>query len=172
MTVAARAAERVRRRREAACPTRPSTPTRRRAKRLGRRFAELAPIVATATELERTRADLEAARELAGEDAGFADEADELRAQVETLEDRLRQQLLPKDPNDGKDVILEVKAGEGGDESALFAGDLLRMYTALRRAAGLDRRGARRRADRPRRHQVGHARRPRPQGRARASGRG
>ena len=99
------------------------------AKRLGRRFAELAPIVATANELEQTRADLEAARELAGEDAGFADEADELSAQVETLEARLREQLVPKDPNDGKDVILEVKAGEGGDESALFAGDLLRMYT-------------------------------------------
>src|SRR6185437_4291874 len=41
---------------------------------------------------------------------------------------RLRERLLPRDPNDAKDVILEVKAGEGGDESALFAGDLLRMY--------------------------------------------
>jgi peptide chain release factor 1 len=99
------------------------------ARRLGRRFAELAPIVATAGELESTRADLEAARELAGEDAGFATEADELSAQVEQLEDRLRELLLPRDPNEGKDVILEVKAGEGGDESALFAGDLLRMYT-------------------------------------------
>jgi peptide chain release factor 1 len=99
------------------------------ARRLGRRFAELAPIVATAGELESTRADLEAARELAGEDAGFATEADELSAQVEQLEDRLRELLLPRDPNEGKDVILEVKAGEGGDESALFARDLLRMYT-------------------------------------------
>ena len=44
------------------------------------------------------------------------------------LEDRLRELLLPRDPNDDKDVILEVKAGEGGEESALFAGDLLRMY--------------------------------------------
>ena len=44
------------------------------------------------------------------------------------LEDRLRELLIPKDPNDVKDVILEIKAGEGGDESALFAGDLLRMY--------------------------------------------
>jgi peptide chain release factor 1 len=99
------------------------------AKRLGRRFAELAPIVAAATELENTRADLEAARELAGEDAGFATEADDLAAQVERLEDSLRKLLVPRDPHDGKDVILEVKAGEGGDESALFAGDLLRMYT-------------------------------------------
>ena len=44
------------------------------------------------------------------------------------LEDRLRKLLAPRDPNDGKDIILEVKAGEGGEESALFAGDLLRMY--------------------------------------------
>ena len=49
-------------------------------------------------------------------------------ARIAELEARLRELLLPKDPNDGKDVILEVKAGEGGDESALFAGDLLRMY--------------------------------------------
>ena len=99
------------------------------AKRLGRRFAELAPIVATATELEQTRADLEAARELAGEDAGVRRRGGRAARRGSTLEARLRQQLLPKDPNDGKDVILEVKAGEGGDESALFAGDLLRMYT-------------------------------------------
>ena len=49
-------------------------------------------------------------------------------ARIGELEARLRELLLPKDPNDSKDVILEVKAGEGGDESALFAGDLLRMY--------------------------------------------
>jgi peptide chain release factor 1 len=47
---------------------------------------------------------------------------------VPELEDRLRELLLPKDPDDDKDVILEIKAGEGGAESALFAGDLLRMY--------------------------------------------
>ena len=51
-----------------------------------------------------------------------------LEAQVEELTGRLREQLLPKDPDDDKDVILEIKAGEGGAESALFAGDLLRMY--------------------------------------------
>jgi peptide chain release factor 1 len=51
-----------------------------------------------------------------------------LTARIAELEARLREQLLPKDPNDSKDVILEVKAGEGGEESALFAGDLLRMY--------------------------------------------
>jgi peptide chain release factor 1 len=99
-----------------------------RARSLGRRFAELAPIVAAADELDALRGDLAAAEELAGEDDSFAQEAITLAAQVEEAEIRLQQRLVPRDPNDSKDVILEVKAGEGGDESALFAGDLLRMY--------------------------------------------
>src|SRR4051794_29325956 len=99
-----------------------------RARNLGRRFAELAPVVSAAGDLEAARADLEAARELGAEDASFAAEADALVVRIEELEARLRHLLLPKDPNDSKDVILEVKAGEGGEESALFAGDLLRMY--------------------------------------------
>jgi peptide chain release factor 1 len=99
-----------------------------RARTLGRRFAELAPVAATAGELDSARDDLATARELAGEDASFAAEAETLAARVEELEGRLRHLLLPKDPNDSKDVILEIKAGEGGEESALFAGDLLRMY--------------------------------------------
>jgi len=99
-----------------------------RARTLGRRFAELAPIVATAHELEAARNDLEAARELATEDASFAAEAETLTGRIEELEARLRHLLLPNDPNDTKDFILEIKAGEGGEESALFAGDLLRMY--------------------------------------------
>jgi peptide chain release factor 1 len=100
-----------------------------KARTLGRRFAQLAPVHATAVELDTARDDLAAARELAAEDSSFAGEASELEARIASLEDRLRELLLPKDPNDDKDVILEVKAGEGGDESALFAGDLLRMYT-------------------------------------------
>jgi peptide chain release factor 1 len=99
-----------------------------RARILGRRFAELSPVVATARDLDAARADLETARELAGEDASFAAEAESLAERVGVLEQRLRELLLPRDPNDGKDVILEIKAGEGGEESALFAGDLLRMY--------------------------------------------
>jgi peptide chain release factor 1 len=67
-------------------------------------------------------------RELAGEDPGFAAEADELAERIPLIEERLAELLAPRDPNDSKDVILEVKAGEGGEESALFAGDLLRMY--------------------------------------------
>ncbi|MGH8961241.1 MAG: peptide chain release factor 1 [Jatrophihabitantaceae bacterium] len=99
-----------------------------RARTLGRRFAELAPIVAASRELDAVHGDLSAAQELATEDASFAAEAAKLTTRIAELEARLRELLLPRDPNDGKDVILEVKAGEGGDESALFAGDLLRMY--------------------------------------------
>jgi peptide chain release factor 1 len=98
------------------------------ARKTGRRFAELTPIAKTAGELEQTREDLEAARELAAEDPAFGSEADELEARIPVLEERLAELLAPRDPNDAKDVILEIKAGEGGEESALFAGDLLRMY--------------------------------------------
>jgi peptide chain release factor 1 len=98
------------------------------ARTLGRRFARLSPLKTTADALDAARADLAAALELGEDDASFAAEAVQLEAQVGALQDRLRELLLPKDPNDGKDVILEIKAGEGGDESALFAGDLLRMY--------------------------------------------
>src|SRR5215831_7185243 len=98
------------------------------ARRVGRRFAELSGIHKTSAELEATRADLIAARELAADDPGFAAEAEQIAARIPVLEERLAELLAPRDPNDGKDVILEVKAGEGGEESALFAGDLLRMY--------------------------------------------
>jgi peptide chain release factor 1 len=93
-----------------------------RARSLGRRFAELAPIVAAADQLDALRGDLAAARELSAEDESFVAEADSLAEQVDAAQQRLHERLLPRDPNDSKDVILEVKAGEGGDESALFAG--------------------------------------------------
>jgi peptide chain release factor 1 len=99
-----------------------------RARRMARRYAQLAPLVETARALDESRDDLSAARELAAEDASFAVEATALERRIGELSVRLREQLLPKDPDDDKDVILEIKAGEGGAESALFAGDLLRMY--------------------------------------------
>ena len=99
-----------------------------RARKLGRRYAELTPIVRTLRELETARDDLAAARELAGEDESFAEEAAALAEKVPALEDKLTELLLPRDPHDGDDLIMEIKSGEGGDESALFAGDLLRMY--------------------------------------------
>jgi peptide chain release factor 1 len=98
------------------------------ARRVGRRFAELTPLHKAAGELEQARADLVAARELADEDASFATEVESLAAALPALEERLAELLIPRDPHDAKDVILEIKAGEGGEESALFAGDLLRMY--------------------------------------------
>ncbi|MBE1484804.1 peptide chain release factor 1 [Plantactinospora soyae] len=98
------------------------------ARRVGRRFAELTPLHKAAGELEQARADLTAARELAAEDPSFATEAESLATVLPALEARLAELLIPRDPHDAKDVILEIKAGEGGEESALFAGDLLRMY--------------------------------------------
>ncbi|MEO3923686.1 peptide chain release factor 1 [Micromonosporaceae bacterium B7E4] len=98
------------------------------ARRVGRRFAELTPLHKAAGELEQARADLAAARELAAEEPSFAVEAELLAAELPALEARLAELLIPRDPHDAKDVILEIKAGEGGEESALFAGDLLRMY--------------------------------------------
>jgi peptide chain release factor 1 len=99
------------------------------ARRVGRRYAELVPLHKAAGELEQARADLAAARELAAEDASFAAEAESIAAGLPALEERLAELLIPRDPHDAKDVIVEIKAGEGGEESALFAGDLLRMYT-------------------------------------------
>ncbi len=99
-----------------------------RARTLGRRYAELGPIVAAYQRWRTLGDDADAARELTAEDSAFADEASRLDAERETVAARLTELLLPRDPDDDRDVILEVKAGEGGDESALFAGDLLRMY--------------------------------------------
>jgi len=98
------------------------------ARRLGRRFAELSPLVSTYTQWLAVGEDLNTAVELSGEDPTFVVEAAELTARREQLAEELTHLLVPRDPDDDRDVILEVKAGEGGDESALFAGDLLRMY--------------------------------------------
>ncbi|HZM77355.1 MAG TPA: peptide chain release factor 1 [Candidatus Limnocylindrales bacterium] len=98
------------------------------ARKVGRRFAELTPIHKTAGELASLREDIEAAKELAAADPEFAVEAQALQDKLPALEEKLAELLAPRDPNDSKDVILEIKSGEGGEESALFAGDLLRMY--------------------------------------------
>ncbi len=95
-----------------------------RARELGRRYAELGPIVAAVNERDSLRGDLAAAKELEMED-----EVPGIEAQLAVLEARIVSLMIPKDPADAKDVILEVKGGEGGDEAALFAGDLVRMYT-------------------------------------------
>ncbi|MFD5387796.1 peptide chain release factor 1 [Streptomyces sp. NPDC127074] len=100
----------------------------REARRLNKRYAELTPVIAAYRAWKQAGEDIETARELAQDDPDFVDEVKELEQSREGLTDRLRLLLVPRDPSDDKDVILEVKAGEGGEESALFAGDLLRMY--------------------------------------------
>uniref|UniRef100_UPI0020278AD9 peptide chain release factor 1 n=1 Tax=Actinotalea sp. C106 TaxID=2908644 RepID=UPI0020278AD9 len=72
--------------------------------------------------------DAVAAAELAQQDAAFAEELPDLEAAATLATDRLRRVLVPQDPDDARDVLLEIRAGEGGEESALFAADLLRMY--------------------------------------------
>ena len=98
------------------------------ARKVGRRFAQLAPIVATYRKLEAARGDLAAARELAADDDSFAAEVGQLETQVGHLDTQLTDMLAPRDPHDADDIVLEVKSGEGGEESALFAADLARMY--------------------------------------------
>ena len=99
-----------------------------RARAVGQRYAHVDAIVRTYHDWQRVGGDLTAARELAREDAAFELEVPQLEARQAQLAERLRTQLVPRDPTDDKDAILEIKAGEGGEESALFAGDLLRMY--------------------------------------------
>ena len=89
-----------------------------------REHAELSTIVGLYDEYRKAEGDAEAARELS-----LDEELKGARSAMERLEGELQKALLPKDPNDDRNVFLEIRAGTGGDESALFAGDLFRMYT-------------------------------------------
>lgn len=106
------------------------------ARKLGRRYAELSGIVEAHRKWHTLEDDLAAAKEMAAEDPDFAAEVPTLQADLEKAQEKLRRLLIPRDPDDSRNVILEVKAGEGGDESALFAGDLLRMYTRYAESRG------------------------------------
>lgn len=104
---------------------------------LSRERGEIEPIVGRLHAYERAESDLAAAQELAADPEMKAFAAEESAAathELERIEQELRIALLPKDPNDDRNIFLEIRAGTGGDESALFAGDLLRMY--LRYAEG------------------------------------
>ena len=98
---------------------------------LSREHAEIAPLVALHRNWQHAERELANARELMG-DAEMKplaeEEAKSAEATMKRLEEELQQALLPKDPNDERNVFLEIRAGTGGDESALFAGDLFRMY--------------------------------------------
>ena len=97
-------------------------------RRVGRRYAALRPVVEALASYRELTADREAALELAELDDTFAQEAEVLSERLAEVTARLTRLLAPRDPNDDADAILEIKSGEGGEESALFAGDLLRMY--------------------------------------------
>jgi len=99
-----------------------------KSKKVNRRYAELSRIVDAYNRWNGLTDDLAAAKEMASEDASFAEELPKIQADLDVMEERLRRLLIPRDENDGRDVIMEIKMGEGGAESALFAGDLLRMY--------------------------------------------
>ncbi|MEJ8798729.1 peptide chain release factor 1 [Trinickia caryophylli] len=100
-------------------------------RKLTREHAEIGPVVEHYAQWRQARSDAATAQELLSDPSmrEFADE--EVRAsrdRMTRLESELRMMLLPKDPNDERNIFLEIRAGTGGDESALFAGDLLRMY--------------------------------------------
>lgn len=111
---------------ELASPEIHSDPVKSR--QLGRRYAQLGPIVAGYRAWRAALGDLRAAQELAVEDESFKSELPQLEAVCAEAATHLQHLMLPRDPDDDRDVIMEIKAGEGGDESAIFAGDLLRMY--------------------------------------------
>ncbi len=104
---------------------------------LGRRFAELEALVVPYREYKAAVGQAQEARELAKAEpdpemaAFFTDEADRLDERVADLHRQLELLLIPKDPSEGKDVIVEIRAGAGGQEAALWAGDLFEMYRRL-----------------------------------------
>ncbi|MBV8624610.1 MAG: peptide chain release factor 1 [Herbaspirillum sp.] len=101
-------------------------------RKMTREHAELGPLVALYHDFVQAGEDIRTAQELLSDPdmKAFAqEEIDGAKARMEALELDLQKMLLPKDPNDERNIFLEIRAGTGGDESALFAGDLLRMYT-------------------------------------------
>ena len=123
--------------------------------RLSKDYAAIEPVAAAAREVRRLRAELEVLNGLVADPSAEAElkemaaaEADEIRHKLPDAERALAVQLLPRDAADERAAMLEVRAGTGGDEAALFAGDLLRMYQRFAEVAGLAVRadlGARRR---------------------------
>jgi peptide chain release factor 1 len=114
---------------------------RRRYVELSRRYRALQPIVERATELRAATDDLAAAEELLAsssgdEREGWREEAAAARATIDRLESELRVLLLPRDPNDDRDVIVELRGAEGGEEANLFARDLLEMYRGFAERQG------------------------------------
>ena len=110
-----------------------------RFRKLSRERSEIEPVVVQFQQYEATEGDIQAAKEMQS-DPDMREMAEEElkigRERLEVLEDELQVLLLPRDPDDGRSVFLEIRAGTGGDESALFAGDLLRMYSRYAETKG------------------------------------
>lgn len=109
--------------------------------RLAKAHASLSELVETYQQYQRVLDDLATAKEMLREESGDAaamlrEEIGILEEEEKRLAERLKILLLPKDPNDEKNVIVEIRAGTGGEEAALFAGDLFRMYTRYAESKG------------------------------------
>ena len=106
-----------------------------RFRELSREYSEIEPVVKSFEQYRRVAEDIETAKQMLAEETDpdlkdmAREELDGSEETLNTLELELQKLLLPKDPNDGKNVFLEVRAGTGGDEAAIFAGDLFRMYS-------------------------------------------
>ncbi|MCX7627267.1 MAG: peptide chain release factor 1 [Methylophilaceae bacterium] len=101
-------------------------------RKLSREHADITPVVEQFRRYRQIEADIAAAREMLSDPEMKAFAEEEIaagKARLEAAETELQKLLLPKDPNDERSIFLEIRAGTGGDESALFAGDLFRMYT-------------------------------------------
>ena len=126
--------------RELADPQTARDPAKLRA--LGREHSRLTPILRLAERLSRLENDLVQARQLEEENdpemaALVRDDLARLPAEIDRLKPELHELLLPRDPHDDRDAIMEIRAGTGGDEASLFAAELLRMYTRFAERQGL-----------------------------------
>jgi len=102
---------------------------------LSKRYAELGPVIESYRRHQARQGDVDAAREMldgasGGERELLVEEIDEATAEIADLENELRELMLPSDPHDGKNVIIEIRGAEGGEEANLFARDLYEMYAA------------------------------------------
>ncbi|HSR94331.1 MAG TPA: peptide chain release factor 1 [Solirubrobacterales bacterium] len=111
---------------------------RQRYAEVGREYRELESARKVAGEYRTLKDDLEGARELLeeGEDAELRSVVDEAPARLEELEEEIRLAMVERDPNDAKNVLVEIRAGTGGDEAGLFAGDLYKMLTRYAEECG------------------------------------
>lgn len=113
-----------------------------RLKSLGREYSRLLPVVRLAEQLHRAEVELAEANQLLQDSdpelvAIAKAELQQIPDRIQALHNELRELLIPHDPHDDRDAILEIRAGTGGDEAALFAGDLLRMYTRYAERQGM-----------------------------------